>query len=70
MGTAEGAARCRFQVQTAPWALPWKPSLSLRFSNREDHRGGDASKPKGALPTLQGYALAYLTLQQEHPVSS
>ena len=23
---------CTFTLQTAPWALPWKPSLSLRFS--------------------------------------
>lgn len=29
-------AVCRFQAQTAPWALPWKPSLSLRFSKSEE----------------------------------
>jgi hypothetical protein len=26
----------RFQLQTAPWALPWKPSLNLRFSMKGD----------------------------------
>ena len=29
----------RFQAQTAPWALPWKPSLSLRFSTQEGAAG-------------------------------
>ena len=24
--------KCRFTAQTAPWALPWKPSLRLRYS--------------------------------------
>ena len=31
-----GGRRCRFRLQTAPWALPWRPSLTLRFSNASD----------------------------------
>lgn len=31
-----GGRRCRFRLQTAPWALPWRPSLTLRFSNVSD----------------------------------
>lgn len=27
-----GGQQCRFTAQTAPWALPWLPSLRLRFS--------------------------------------
>ncbi|KAK9835916.1 hypothetical protein WJX74_010910 [Apatococcus lobatus] len=27
------SSRCHFHIQTAPWALPWKPSLNLRFSH-------------------------------------
>ena len=69
-GDAEGAARCRFQAQTAPWALPWKPSLSLRFSNHKDHRDVDARKQKGAPCTLQHYKEAFVALQQEYPASS
>ncbi|BDA49567.1 hypothetical protein COCOBI_14-1860 [Coccomyxa sp. Obi] len=33
---------CRFQAQTAPWALPWKPSLNLRFSKTQESLQGSA----------------------------
>lgn len=32
-----GGQQCTFTAQTAPWALPWQPSLRLRFH-------GDSSK--------------------------
>ena len=37
-----GGRRCRFRLQTAPWALPWRPSLALRFSNAS--RAGAAAR--------------------------
>ncbi|CAL5224693.1 g7419 [Coccomyxa viridis] len=39
--------QCRFQAQTAPWALPWKPSLSLRFTKDDRTAAVDAGKQKG-----------------------
>ena len=45
---------CRFQAQTAPWALPWKPSLSLRFSSRsEEEAAGRAPASMPVDSTLQ-----------------
>lgn len=38
---------CRFQAQTAPWALPWKPSLQLRFSKHDRSAAMDVGKQKG-----------------------
>lgn len=29
-----GGQQCTFTAQTAPWALPWLPSLRLRFSRQ------------------------------------
>lgn len=38
---------CRFRVQTAPWALPWKPALTLRFSKPGAQSRGHATAPAG-----------------------
>ena len=43
----ESVLQFRFQAQTAPWALPWKPSLSLRFSKEDSRAILDAGKHEG-----------------------
>ncbi|GCC23001.1 hypothetical protein chiPu_0001392 [Chiloscyllium punctatum] len=32
--------QCTFTMKTAPWAMPWKPSLNLRFSKRSQSSSG------------------------------
>ena len=44
---SESVFEFRFQAQTAPWALPWKPSLSLRFSKEDSSALLDAGKHEG-----------------------
>ena len=43
---------CRFQAQTAPWALPWKPSLTLRFS-KDESSAVKVGKQKGEAYIVQ-----------------
>ncbi|KAK9821321.1 hypothetical protein WJX81_001912 [Elliptochloris bilobata] len=45
-----GGQRCRFRLQTAPWGLPWRPSLTLRFSNSS--RAGP--QPTEVIPLFGG----------------
>ena len=28
--------RCTFVMKTVPWAMPWKPSLSIRLAGKSD----------------------------------
>eukprot|EP00062_Callorhinchus_milii_P018978 gi/632973083/ref/XP_007902977.1/ PREDICTED: uncharacterized protein LOC103185996 [Callorhinchus milii] len=34
---------CTFNIKTAPWAMPWKPSLNLRFSESGQTESGNSS---------------------------
>lgn len=41
--------QCRFHLQTAPWALTWTPSLTLRFTNTTHTPAQeDVEDPQGA----------------------
>ncbi|KAK9816886.1 hypothetical protein WJX72_006713 [[Myrmecia] bisecta] len=54
--------QCRFRLQTAPWALPWQPSLRLRFSQTltppasgsGSAAGPLAPRPTATLPLFSG----------------
>ncbi|XP_078094114.1 uncharacterized protein LOC144509317 isoform X2 [Mustelus asterias] len=37
------AKKCTFTLKTVPWAMPWKPSLNLRFSKRNQPSSGYSS---------------------------
>lgn len=44
---------CQFTMKTVPWALPWKPSLNLRFSNPSGTRARDGT-PTTLIPLFRG----------------
>lgn len=44
---------CRFRLQTAPWALPWQPSLRLRLS-KSGTASPLAARPMSVVPLFSG----------------
>ncbi|XP_014788143.1 uncharacterized protein LOC106882100 [Octopus bimaculoides] len=45
--------QCTFRMFTDPWASPWKPSVSLRFSNPHMKNSSNSSYPVEAMPLFQ-----------------
>ncbi|XP_067860286.1 uncharacterized protein si:dkey-256h2.1 [Heptranchias perlo] len=47
------AGKCTFNLKTVPWAMPWKPSLNIRFSKSSQLSSGYSSSPPYPFKLLQ-----------------